>query len=66
MSIFGAVLFLEGIVARFFESFAVVVTVGVLVSLFVSLTLTPMPAIAARSAGRSATAPRYCLRRSRS
>jgi HAE1 family hydrophobic/amphiphilic exporter-1 len=36
------VLFLEGIVARFFQSFAVVVTVGVLVSLFVSLTLTPM------------------------
>jgi len=42
VSIFGAVLFLEGIVARFFQSFAVVVTVGVLVSLFVSLTLTPM------------------------
>ena len=42
VSIFGAVLFLEGILARFFESFAVVVTVGVLVSLFVSLTLTPM------------------------
>jgi HAE1 family hydrophobic/amphiphilic exporter-1 len=42
VSIFGAVLFVEGIVARFFESFAVVVTVGVLVSLLVSLTLTPM------------------------
>jgi HAE1 family hydrophobic/amphiphilic exporter-1 len=42
VSIFGSVLFLEGIVARFFESFAVVVTVGVLASLFVSLTLTPM------------------------
>jgi len=42
VSIFGAVLFLEGILARFFESFAVVVTVGVLASLFVSLTLTPM------------------------
>jgi len=42
VSIFGAVLFLEGLVARFFQSFAVVVTVGVLVSLFVSLTLTPM------------------------
>jgi HAE1 family hydrophobic/amphiphilic exporter-1 len=42
VSIFGAVLFLQGIVARFFQSFAVVVTVGVLVSLFVSLTLTPM------------------------
>jgi HAE1 family hydrophobic/amphiphilic exporter-1 len=42
VSIFGSVLFLEGILARFFQSFAVVVTVGVLVSLFVSLTLTPM------------------------
>ncbi|RPI12991.1 MAG: efflux RND transporter permease subunit [Lysobacterales bacterium] len=42
VSIFGSVLFLEGIIARFFQSFAVVVTVGVLVSLFVSLTLTPM------------------------
>jgi HAE1 family hydrophobic/amphiphilic exporter-1 len=42
VSIFGSVLFLEGIVARFFQSFAVVVSVGVLVSLFVSLTLTPM------------------------
>ena len=42
VSIFGSVLFLEGIVARFFQSFAIVVTVGVLVSLFVSLTLTPM------------------------
>jgi HAE1 family hydrophobic/amphiphilic exporter-1 len=42
VSIFGSVLFLEGILARFFQSFAVVVTVGVLASLFVSLTLTPM------------------------
>jgi HAE1 family hydrophobic/amphiphilic exporter-1 len=42
VSIFGSVLFLEGILARFFQSFAVVVTVGVMVSLFVSLTLTPM------------------------
>lgn len=42
VSIFAAVLFLGGIIGRFFESFAVVVTVGVLASLFVSLTLTPM------------------------
>ena len=33
---------MEGIVGRFFESFAIVVTSGVLVSLVVSLTLTPM------------------------
>ena len=40
--IFGPVIFMEGIVGRFFESFAIVVTSGVLVSLVVSLTLTPM------------------------
>jgi HAE1 family hydrophobic/amphiphilic exporter-1 len=42
ISIFASVLFLGGIIGRFFESFAVVVTFGVAVSLFVSLTLTPM------------------------
>lgn len=42
VSIFGSVLFLGGILGRFFESFAAVVTAGVLVSLLVSLTLTPM------------------------
>jgi HAE1 family hydrophobic/amphiphilic exporter-1 len=42
ISICGAVLFLGGIIGRFFQSFAVVVTVGVLASLLVSLTLTPM------------------------
>lgn len=40
--IFAPVIFLGGITGRFFQSFAVVVTFGVLVSLFVSLTLTPM------------------------
>ncbi len=40
--IFAPVIFLGGIVGQFFRSFAVVVTFGVLVSLFVSLTLTPM------------------------
>jgi len=42
VSIFVPVIFMEGIIGRFFESFAVVVSVGVVVSLFVSLTLTPM------------------------
>ena len=42
VAIFAPVIFMQGIIGRFFESFAVVVTVGVLVSLFVSLTLTPM------------------------
>ncbi len=40
--IFAPVIFMDGIIGKFFEAFAVVVTVGVVVSLFVSLTLTPM------------------------
>ncbi len=40
--IFAPVIFMDGIIGQFFKSFAVVVTFGVLVSLFVSLTLTPM------------------------
>src|SRR5690606_9358625 len=42
VSIFAPVIFMGGIIGRFFESFAVVVTFGVLVSWFVSMTLTPM------------------------
>jgi len=42
VSIFAPVIFMGGIIGQFFKSFAVVVTFGVLVSLFVSLTLTPM------------------------
>lgn len=40
--IFAPVIFMDGIIGMFFRSFAVVVTFGVLVSLLVSLTLTPM------------------------
>ena len=40
--IFAPVIFMDGIMGMFFKSFAVVVTFGVVVSLFVSLTLTPM------------------------
>ncbi len=40
--IFAPVIFMEGMIGKFFKSFAVVVTFGVLVSLLVSLTLTPM------------------------
>ena len=42
VSIFGPVAFMGGIVGRFFQSFAVVVTFGVLISYFVSLFITPM------------------------
>ncbi|HEB82458.1 MAG TPA: efflux RND transporter permease subunit, partial [Gammaproteobacteria bacterium] len=42
LSLFGAVVFMEGIIGRFISSFAVVVVIGVIISLFVSLTLTPM------------------------
>ena len=41
VSIFAPVIFMEGIIGSFFMSFAVVVTFGVLVSWFVSLSLTP-------------------------
>lgn len=40
--IFAPVIFMDGIIGKFFKSFAVVVTFGVLISLLVSLTLTPM------------------------
>ncbi|MBC2714266.1 MAG: efflux RND transporter permease subunit [Desulfobacteraceae bacterium] len=40
--IFAPVIYMKGIIGRFFQAFSVVVTVGVLVSLFVSITLTPM------------------------
>jgi HAE1 family hydrophobic/amphiphilic exporter-1 len=40
--IFAPVIFMDGMVGKFFNSFGIVVTFGVLASLFVSLTLTPM------------------------
>ncbi len=48
--IFAMVIFMEGMIGVFMRSFAVVVTVGVLASLFVSLSLTP--ALCARFIGR--------------
>lgn len=42
VAIFLPVVFLSGLIGRLFNSFAIVVSVGVLVSLFVSVTLTPM------------------------
>lgn len=40
--VFGPVVFLPGVLGQFFQSFAVTVVVGVMVSWFVSMTLTPM------------------------
>ncbi len=40
--IFAPVIFMSGIIGRFFTAFAVVVTVGVITSLFISISLTPM------------------------
>ncbi len=42
VAIFAGVIFMGGVIGRFFEAFAIVVTFGVLSSLLVSLTLTPM------------------------
>tara|TARA_B100001142_G_scaffold8895_1_gene8673 strand:+ start:929 stop:4012 length:3084 start_codon:yes stop_codon:yes gene_type:complete len=41
VALFTVVFFMEGIAARFFRSFGIVVSTGVLVSTFVALTLTP-------------------------
>jgi HAE1 family hydrophobic/amphiphilic exporter-1 len=51
--IFAPVAFISGIIGQFFRSFALVVTFGVVVSLFVSLTLTPN-AVRPLSQGRKA------------
>ena len=40
--IFGPIIFMAGIIGLFFQSFAVVVTAGVITSLYISLTLVPM------------------------
>jgi hydrophobic/amphiphilic exporter-1 (mainly G- bacteria), HAE1 family len=42
ISIFAPVIFMDGVIGRFFESFAVVVVFGILASTFVALTLIPM------------------------
>ncbi|MEK6750242.1 MAG: efflux RND transporter permease subunit [Pseudomonadota bacterium] len=42
VAIFTPVIFLGGIIGRFFQSFAIVVVFGVMVSWLVSMTLTPM------------------------
>ena len=42
VSIFAPVVFLDGVIGQMFKPFALVVVVGVLVSWFVSMTLTPM------------------------
>jgi len=42
VSIFAPVTFMQGVIGSFFRSFAIVISFGVLVSLFVSVTLTPM------------------------
>lgn len=42
VAIFAPVIFMDGMIGRFFNAFAVIVTFGVLASLFVALTLIPM------------------------
>ncbi|MDQ7058159.1 MAG: efflux RND transporter permease subunit [Ghiorsea sp.] len=42
VAIFAPVIFMDGMIGRFFNAFAVIVTFGVLASLFISLTLIPM------------------------
>jgi len=42
VAIFAPVIFMDGMIGRFFNAFAVIVTFGVLASLFIALTLVPM------------------------
>jgi len=42
VAIFAPVIFMDGMIGRFFNAFAVIVSFGVLASLFVALTLIPM------------------------
>lgn len=42
VAIFASVVFMGGIIGRFIQPFAIIVTLGVLISTFVALTLTPM------------------------
>jgi len=42
VAIFAPVIFMDGMIGRFFNAFAVIVSFGVLTSLFVALTLIPM------------------------
>jgi len=42
VAIFAPVIFMDGMIGRFFNAFAVIVTFGVLASLFIALTLIPM------------------------
>jgi len=42
IAIFAPVIFMDGMIGRFFNAFAITVTFGVLASLFVALTLIPM------------------------
>jgi HAE1 family hydrophobic/amphiphilic exporter-1 len=42
VAIFAPVIFMDGMIGRFFNAFAVIVSIGVLASLFIALTLIPM------------------------
>lgn len=42
VAIFGPIMYLDGVIGQIFQPFAAVVTVGVMVSWFVAVTLTPM------------------------
>ena len=59
VAVFIPVLLMGGVIGRIFNEFAVVVTVSILASAFVSLTLTPMLCVA--PAGRDAGP--HCARR---
>lgn len=59
VAVFIPVLLMGGVIGRIFNEFAIVVTVSILASAFVSLTLTPM--LAARLPGKSVVGPNTIL-----
>ena len=57
IAVFIPLLFMGGIVGRLFHEFAVTVTIAVLVSAFVSLTLTPGDVLALPASARASRRP---------
>ena len=58
IAVFVPILFMGGLVGRFFREFAVVMSAAILVSMFISLTTTPMMCAALLRPARPAAAPR--------
>jgi len=61
VAVFLPLMFLGGLVGRFFNEFAITLSVAILISLFISVTLTPMMCARLLALPTSDTAHRRCL-----